>query len=754
MATRRSARATSRPVSSIASSANPDGLSSPRVTTRRAGSAQLPAVNVRSSTAYGTNTVPALMTRAPQPQTQQLNDYLGNILDPVREEESTITVKPKGRQKKAPSIAQNAADSPDLPKLPTRKVRKSTATRAQASSSQFEATPQRNGNDIDADADRTFTVESNVFSGAAFDTSSISQPSPVAHIQQLKPATNGRPAVPQTQIQQQPQISSQRMSSIPQDATGRNRRLSEVGQPVIGLTYDEFVATHLSKLNRAWKHAKKIFRKYWPWILAAMVTFLAYFGRGSSRNAEELPYQSYGFDLRHNIGQFIPNWVAHPLESFSPDIVQNLQSGLRTSDYKIAILRKQADIDSEAIKKIEKALPDFVATKKDPKGNLQIPKEFWQALRDKIRTDGDLIPSVVGPISGKPSAGAQISLKEFDRKAGKLWEKFLADNRAKIAAWSASDIDKRFPDLFKKNILASKAEIIDMIHRNWKDNQDELRKELASVSKQLEKANQQIMKLQDEPASMNKDELKAIIKGQIKSIIPVGQLEALAKLNIKGNINYGLTKVNYFSRGTGAVVNIPVTSPNYVFPSMNKWFFQKATQWAIGNPIPIANPPEAALKSWEEHGDCWCAPANDKDGRGPALGVIMGSKIYPEEVVVEHISPGASLEPGAAPREMELLANIGDFSTYDALIKMSEDLFPEESNSDGYNFNYVRIATWTYDIESEDNIQAFPIQLDLKSYGISTDKLVVRSKNNWGGGKVDYTCLYRVRIHGENSKTP
>lgn len=89
MATRRSARATSRPVSSIASSANPDALSSPRVTTRRAGNAQLPAVNVRSSTAYGTNTVPALMTRAPQPQTQQLNDYLGNILDPVREEEST-----------------------------------------------------------------------------------------------------------------------------------------------------------------------------------------------------------------------------------------------------------------------------------------------------------------------------------------------------------------------------------------------------------------------------------------------------------------------------------------------------------------------------------------------------------------------------------------------------------------------------------------------------------------------------------------
>lgn len=167
------------------------------------------------------------------------------------------TSKPRGRPKKAPSTAQNAADSPDLPKLPTKKPRKSTATRAQAASSQFGATPQQNGNDIDADADRTFTVESNVFGGAAFDTSSISQPSPMAHIQQPNPVTNGRPIRPQPQIQQQPQISSQRTGSIPQDATrrasiagGGNRRLSEVEQPVTGLTYDEFVASLLSKLNR------------------------------------------------------------------------------------------------------------------------------------------------------------------------------------------------------------------------------------------------------------------------------------------------------------------------------------------------------------------------------------------------------------------------------------------------------------------------------------------------------------------------
>jgi hypothetical protein len=62
---------------------------------------------------------------------------------------------------------------------------------------------------------------------------------------------------------------------------------------------------------------------------------------------------------------------------------------------------------------------------------------------------------------------------------------------------------------------------------------------------------------------------------------------------------------------------------------------------------------------------------------------------------------------------------------------------------------YVRIATWTYNLESSDNIQAFPVQLDMKDLSTHTDKLIVRALNNWGDGKVDYTCLYRVRVHGE-----
>jgi hypothetical protein len=88
MSTRRSARAASRQASSRGASpaiSAVDIPATPRRTSRRAGNAPLPAIGLRTSTAYGTNTVPE-PTRAAGPQvSEQLNSVLGGILNPVPE---------------------------------------------------------------------------------------------------------------------------------------------------------------------------------------------------------------------------------------------------------------------------------------------------------------------------------------------------------------------------------------------------------------------------------------------------------------------------------------------------------------------------------------------------------------------------------------------------------------------------------------------------------------------------------------------
>ncbi len=73
---------------------------------------------------------------------------------------------------------------------------------------------------------------------------------------------------------------------------------------------------------------------------------------------------------------------------------------------------------------------------------------------------------------------------------------------------------------------------------------------------------------------------------------------------------------------------------------------------------------------------------------------------------------------------------------------------PGEEGETTLPYKYVRIASWTFNIESH-SVQAFTVQVDMRSFGADTSHLVVRAKNNWGGDDVPYTCLYRIRVHGD-----
>ena len=430
-------------------------------------------------------------------------------------------------------------------------------------------------------------------------------------------------------------------------------------------------------------------------------------------------------------------------------MLRDIKTDIRGLTYRYSALKRKTDLDGKTISRIEKSLPDYLVVKKDKHGNTQIPHEFWGALRDLIQSDDKLI---TGRTASVPSSGGKsISAKEFEKRAGQVWEKYMKDNEAKIM--SANDFEAKFPHLFKKNILASKSEIVDMVRQNWEVNQGSVEQELSKLTKQLDKAKADILELRRSPAGMSQDRLRSMIASHISNILPIAQIEALIRANIKGNVNWGLTRINHWSPGTGAVVNIQMTSPNYAFDPMNAWGISKFFRWMIGNPIPAPNPPEAALTKWDEHGDCWCTPANDNDGFGAALGVISGQNIYPDQVIVEHIAPSASLEPGAAPKDMELLVFAEDYDTFDPVAHLSQQIFGEPDRALA-KYRLIKIAEWTYDMEEGSNqVQAFPVQIDLRQFSADTNKLVVRAKNNWGGGDVGYTCMYRIRVHGDPATT-
>jgi len=60
---------------------------------------------------------------------------------------------------------------------------------------------------------------------------------------------------------------------------------------------------------------------------------------------------------------------------------------------------------------------------------------------------------------------------------------------------------------------------------------------------------------------------------------------------------------------------------------------------------------------------------------------------------------------------------------------------------------YIRIANFTYNIHSPRHIQSFPVDEGIRDLGVDFGIVVLRIKSNWG--RDEYTCLYRLRVHGQ-----
>jgi hypothetical protein len=260
-------------------------------------------------------------------------------------------------------------------------------------------------------------------------------------------------------------------------------------------------------------------------------------------------------------------------------------------------------------------------------------------------------------------------------------------------------------------------------------------------------------------------------------------------------------KVNFLSPALGALVDPANTSPTLgsklgAPARAFLWFAPFASKGTIRSP----QPPISALTTWEEVGDCWCSASRNGTTQ---LSVLLGRDIVAEELIVEHIPAGASLEPEAAPRTIELWARFkvnphktplkakptaeakpgGFFSMFgDAaasqspaiqapssremglggflipgigslhhlimdLLRRSNPYEPESAYSDDpvLGENFYRIGKMEYDIHSPDHVQAFKLNTIVDVATIRVDKVVFRVTENWGA---KHTCIYRFRLHG------
>ncbi|PYH75918.1 hypothetical protein BO82DRAFT_297532 [Aspergillus uvarum CBS 121591] len=261
---------------------------------------------------------------------------------------------------------------------------------------------------------------------------------------------------------------------------------------------------------------------------------------------------------------------------------------------------------------------------------------------------------------------------------------------------------------------------------------------ISSLSAQMSKLGSQVSTL-----SRDIKTVKADLRAQPTKGVSTGTL-----------LGTYIPKTNFLAVPLGILIDPHKTNPTV---TQQIGFRRKVYSYFMEENFRRPQPPLSVATAWEDIGDCWCSVLRDGMTQ---VGVLLGYRIVPEEIVVEHVPKAAALNPGLAPRDMELWVRFRRvkndtlrFVLHEPVMHALQLAYPGESE-EAYWGQYdewlgpawYRVGRWTYDINSDQHAQRFILDAVIDDPEIRVDKVVIRAKNNWGA---DNTCIYRVKLFGK-----
>ncbi|KAK0643268.1 hypothetical protein B0T16DRAFT_415606 [Cercophora newfieldiana] len=419
-------------------------------------------------------------------------------------------------------------------------------------------------------------------------------------------------------------------------------------------------------------------------------------------------------------------------------------------------LKDPSHLTPGARENLKALLPGMIHVQRDRKGKLVIDKEFWHAIKERIQADESVL-----------TLDDRYRLSERHWKALKdqfpvatappvvqSWETWLKQNEKKVI----NLVGKHFDDLVKERLppnVVSNDEFLRELEAGLAKQKKAMAGDLDDIKATMRSLVDDITKLKSSPKGMSEAEVSRLVDRVVNKAIGRAQLRHAAKNNIAGSLDPELqNRINYFAFGNGASIDSSLTSPTVKIGAVPRVPSESWYKKTMKQPAFIREG-HAALSPWQEAGQCWCAAIMGSDNKTfPGdVGVQTSNLIIPEFIVLEHINPAETNDPGAMPKDIELWADIIEPQRKIvrdwAVVSFPRTYTEPDVHDKASDMRLVKIAEFTYKYDAATNgafVKRLSPQL-VEPLQAATDTFLIRARSNHGA---DHTCFYRIRMYGQN----
>ena len=417
----------------------------------------------------------------------------------------------------------------------------------------------------------------------------------------------------------------------------------------------------------------------------------------------------------------------------------------------------------EMLNPLQDSLPDKMPVRKDPRtGHVQIDPGFWLELRKVFVTlDQQASDATRAPANNPPEAPVAS------------WEAFRSSNEAALRAMIASEFGRSvearqrdgtllgrrdFMDLLHAELAQAKQDLSERFNENVGEIQNDILAKVRAQNEMYEKSGSWRPKGASAPARHSP---RADTSGSGGANVPDVDLTLKDGTNAKSAVlalidaaleTYAADRIgkrDFALYSAGGRVLPSLTSPTLqVQQRRSTWLSLLGSRSSSG---VKGRPPVVAIHHDNAPGLCW--PFAGQTG---SLGIQLARKVAISDVSIEHAPRSLAYDDSnSAPREVVVwgivesasdLAKVRQYRQHVAADASAEPIPPPPSP------NHVLVASATYDVAPGSRaVQTFPASDEMRALEMPLSVVHVQVVSNHGNP--DFTCLYRVRVHGSESRS-